>query len=66
MPKLASQQIHHQKPYTIKNIVNIINYNYSNKINPLTFPAFLIIVSVSSYKSFVLNTTSVATDRNSF
>lgn len=37
-----------------------------NKFCLLTFPAFLIIVSVSSYKCFVLNTMSVATDRNSF
>lgn len=32
----------------------------------LTLPAFLIIVSVSSCKRFVLNTMSVANDRNSF
>lgn len=38
----------------------------ANSFCLLTFPAFLIIVSVSSCKRFVLNTISVATDRNSF
>lgn len=36
------------------------------KYSILTFPAFLITVSVSSCKRFVLNTNSVATDLNSF